>query len=255
MKLVIPMAGRGSRYANQGVTTPKPLIPVAGRPMVAWALDSVRDIPHSELIFIALAEHEAKHQVSSLLRDIAGPAVQIIFLDEVTEGQLCTVLTARHCLDTDEDVLIGSADTLVISDIGKHIAQRPPEVRGIISVADMPGDRWSFARTNGNGQVLEVAEKVRISDHASTGLYYFASGRELLQVADEMISTGEKTRGEYYVIPVYQKYISRGWSVIISVAEEMWDLGTPASKVNFEQEYGQGRLTKLRPEPDLSSYQ
>jgi NDP-sugar pyrophosphorylase family protein len=255
MKLIIPMAGRGSRFAQTGVSTPKPLIPVAGRPMVAWALDSVRAVPYSDLVFIALAEHEAEHQVSSVLRSIAGPDVHIVLLDNVTEGQLCTVLAARPWLETDEDILISSADTLVISDIGRHIADRPVQVRGIISAADMPGDRWSFARTNDQGRVLAVAEKVRISNHASTGLYYFASGRELLQVAGEMIAAGEKTRGEYYVIPVYQKYIERGWPITISVADEMWDLGTPTSKVKFEQEYGQGRLTKLRREHDLSSYQ
>jgi UDP-N-acetylglucosamine diphosphorylase / glucose-1-phosphate thymidylyltransferase / UDP-N-acetylgalactosamine diphosphorylase / glucosamine-1-phosphate N-acetyltransferase / galactosamine-1-phosphate N-acetyltransferase len=84
------------------------------------------------------------------------------------------------------------------------------------------------------GRVLEVAEKVRISDHASTGLYYFASGRELLTVADEMIAKQEMTNGEYYVIPVYQKYIQRGWRVQIAIASEMHDMGTPEALAAFE---------------------
>src|SRR5690606_27192673 len=130
-----------------------------------------------------------------------------------------------------------------ISDIGRAISRRDPAVRGIISVADMPGDRWSFARTDENGRVVEVAEKVRISNQASTGLYYFASGRELLAVADEMIANGEKTRGEYYVMPVYQKYIARGRPVTVSPATAMWDMGTPEALATFLEALSSGRLT------------
>src|SRR5690606_37050683 len=153
MRVIIPLAGRGSRFADRGVTTPKPLIQVAGRPMVAWALDSLQGVAYSELIFIALAEHEHDFGVSEHLRCIAGSDVHILLLDEVTEGQLCTVLAARDLFDDDQDLLISSADTLVVSDIGQAISQRDPAVHGIISVANMPGDRWSFARTDETGRV------------------------------------------------------------------------------------------------------
>lgn len=242
MRVIIPLAGRGSRFADRGVTTPKPLMQVAGRPMVAWALDSLQGVAYSELIFIALAKHERDFGVSEHLRRIAGNDAHILLLDEVTEGQLCTVLAARDLFDDDQDLLISSADTLVISDIGRAISQRDPAVRGIISVANMPGDRWSFARTDETGRVVEVAEKVRISNQASTGLYYFASGRELLTVADEMIANGEKTRGEYYVIPVYQKYIARGWPVTVSTATAMWDMGTPEALTTFLEALSNGQL-------------
>ena len=75
-----------------------------------------------------------------------------------------------------------------------------------------PGDRWSFARTDASGRVVEVAEKRRISELASTGLYYFSHADELVATAREMFANGETTRGEYYVMPVYQKYIARGWA-------------------------------------------
>ena len=115
----------------------------------------------------------------------------------------------------------------MVSDLASTIANRPANCAGIISVANVPGDRWSFARTDDQGRVVEVAEKVRISDHASTGLYYFSSGCQFVEVGDAMIRAGEKTRGEYYVIPIYQKYIERGWLVTIAPAVEMWDMGTP----------------------------
>lgn len=241
MKVVVPMAGRGSRFSSRGVDVPKPLIPVGGQSMVFWALRSLADLPYSKIIFVVLAEHEASHGITESLRDAFGDRTEVVLLDDVTEGQLCTVLAARDWIDDEEDVLVGSCDTLVTSDLADVIANRPADCHGIISVADMPGEQWSFARVDETGAVVEVAEKVRISDHASTGLYYFSSGRELVATADEMIRNGERTRGEYYVIPVYQKYIDRGWRVDISVAKEMWDMGTPETLEVFQRNYLQQR--------------
>lgn len=151
----------------------------------------------------------------------------------MTEGQLCTVMAAMPHMDMESDLLVASCDTYVVSDMAREIRQRPAECRGIISVADMPGDRWSFAQTDETGRVVRVAEKEQISSHASTGLYYFSRTREFVAVAEEMIEKGEKTRGEYYVSPVYQKYIERGWRTDISVARQMWDLGTPEALEAF----------------------
>jgi dTDP-glucose pyrophosphorylase len=238
MKVVIPLAGRGSRFAERGIQTPKPLISVAGRPMVGWALESLAGIAYRKIYFIALAEHEREYGIVETLRGVAGPEAEVLLLDDVTEGQLCTVLAARDALDEDEGVLVASADTLVVSEFGRDISDRAVDCRGIISVADMPGDRWSFARTDSRtGRVVEVAEKVRISDHASTGMYYFASGRELVSTAEDLIRAQEKTRGEYYVIPVYQRYVRRGWPVDISIASEFWDMGTPEGLKIFENRF------------------
>lgn len=235
MKVVVPLAGRGSRFADQGVGVPKPLIPVRDRPMIAWALESLSGVSYSRVIFVALAEHEVRYGVVDLLRRLVNRApAEVILLPGVTEGQLCTVLAAEEIIDGEEDLLVASADTYVVSDLGGAIAARSDLCRGIISVVNMPGDRWSFARTDETGRVVEVAEKARISDHASTGLYYFSSGKEFVEAARGVIRGGEKTRGEYYIMPVYQKYIDRGWWVGISKAMEMWDMGTPAALEAFQ---------------------
>jgi dTDP-glucose pyrophosphorylase len=227
------MAGSGSRFAGHGLSTPKPLIEAAGQPMVFWALKSLERLPISQYIFVVLSEHERAYPLASLLCSRV-PNARIIAIDKVTEGQLCTVLAARDFINTGEDLLVASCDTYVVSNLADDIAGRDPECRGILSVADMPGDRWSFARTDESGRVVEVTEKLRISNHASTGLYYFSNGREFIEVADGLISRGQRTRGEYYVMPVYQKYIDRGWRVDISPAVEMWDMGTPDSLEIFE---------------------
>lgn len=233
MIVVVPMAGRGSRFAGAVPNLPKPLIDIDGRRMFQWALKSLDDVQFSKIFFVVLEEHEQRFEVSAMVRRQFGNDATVLTVPQVTEGQLCTVLAAKEYINGVEDLLIASADTFVVSKLGEDIAKKRPDCRGIISVANLPGDRWSFARTDDTGKVVEVAEKVRISDNASTGLYYFAHGRDLVAVGEEMIRNGEKTRGEYYVIPVYRKFIERGWRVDISLASEMWDMGTPEAMNAF----------------------
>jgi dTDP-glucose pyrophosphorylase len=229
MKVIVPMAGRGSRFKNVGEMTPKPLIPVLGKPMLYWALKSIDGIEYSQLVFIALKEHEVNFGLKTLLHELYGNNVTLILIDEVTEGQLCTVLAAEEHLNSSEDLLITSSDTFVKSKIGDHISRKADDCAGLISVANLPGDRWSFAKVDETGRVTEVAEKRRISNYASTGLYYFANGYDFLTEAKRIIENKEKTQGEYYVIPVYQKLIERGLKIEISLADEVYDMGTPES--------------------------
>jgi NDP-sugar pyrophosphorylase family protein len=248
MVIVIPMAGRGTRFINHGIDTPKPFIAVAGRPMVAWAYESVSHLPTSRIVFVVLADHARRYGFDRLARTIAGHRAAIVELDGVTEGQMCTVLAARAYIDTEEDLLVASADTWVDSDLGRDIQNRPDECRGLISVARLPGDQWSFAAVNDAGRVTRVAEKERVSPLASTGLYYFSSGREFVEAADEIITSGMRTRGEYYVIPVYRRYIEMGRFVGVSEARTVWDMGTPDALHHFEEHVNAERNGLVPPE-------
>lgn len=240
MILVVPMAGRGSRFAGQ-TDLPKPLIPVAGRPMIEWALEGTADLQPSLTVYIALQEHDDTHGLASRLRALTPGPCEVVLLPEVTGGQLQTVLAAREFLRPDEDLLVGGCDTYVGGGLLPALQRRTPALRGLISVADLPGDRWSFARTDADGHVVEVAEKVRISDHACTGLYWFSRGDAFLQLADGMIARNERTRGEFYVMPLYQHYLARGWQVGIAPADEVWDMGTPEAASAFEAARAAGR--------------
>lgn len=240
MNIVVPMAGLGSRFANRGINVPKPLISVAGLPMVAWALKSLEEIEYKKIIFIILHEHDKHFGVSKMLKNLKQGAVEVIVINHVTEGQLCTVLAAKDLINEDDDLLITSSDTYVISSLGKDINQKPTSCAGIISVADLPGDRWSFARTDLNGRVIQVSEKVRISNNASTGMYYFSNGHDFVMMSEEMVQNGEKTRGEYYVMPLYQKYINQGREIRLSYANQVWDMGNPEALRFFLENFREG---------------
>jgi dTDP-glucose pyrophosphorylase len=236
MNIVMPMAGRGSRFADVGHTLPKPLIPVRGRPMYAWAMDSLPLSLAKKVIFICLDEHLRD---LSLERDIRTRYAEldpvIVSLDHVTQGQACTVLEAREHLDPDQPLVIFNADTYVRSTIADRL--RHTKVDGMLQVFEAPGDKWSFARTDASGRVVETAEKRRISNWATTGLYHFARAKDFLVHTDAMIAADERERGEFYVAPVYNRLIAAGAHVAIDVADEVWVLGTPEDLADFEARY------------------
>jgi dTDP-glucose pyrophosphorylase len=233
MLLIIPMAGRGSRYANVGYTTPKPLIEINGKPMLYHAFQSVKDVPYEKVIFIALKEHEQTFGVSKLIKEQIVTDFELILLDDVTEGQLCTVLTASQYFQPNQSILIAASDSYIESNIAEEV--KNTEADGIISVINLPGEQWSFAKTDESGKVIQVAEKTRISDHASTGIYYFKDAKRFEHHAQQLIQQKETTKGEYYIMPLYNKLIAKGAQIELSHAKAMWDMGTPEAKLKFEK--------------------
>jgi dTDP-glucose pyrophosphorylase len=238
MNIVMPMAGRGSRFAQLGIRSPKPLIDVRGKPMYAWATDGLPLSLARRLIFICLREHLGD---LALARDIesryAGYHPAIIALDAVTQGQACTVLMARELIENDEPLLIFNADTYCPTTLARTLEAFGPTVDGVLDVFSAPGDQWSFARIDGQGRVLETAEKRRISQWATTGLYYFRRGRDFVRHAEAMIAAGERANQEFYVAPVYNRMIAAGADIRANKVEQVWVLGTPDDLARFEREY------------------
>src|SRR4029453_3772841 len=98
LNIVLPIAGRGSRFAVAGYTQPKPLIPVHGEPMIAAVVRNVRPRCAHRFIFVALAEHLERAGMHEALTQ-AAPGCLIVPVDRVTEGAACTVLLARSEID------------------------------------------------------------------------------------------------------------------------------------------------------------
>ncbi len=175
--------------------------------MLSWALKSLAGIEDAQIIFIILREHDQKYGLAGLLRELY-PQAETVLLPDVTGGQLETVLAATPMIDSDEDLLVANCDTYLVTDLMHTIRSREVDVAGIISVAQMPGDRWSFVRVDEQGRALEVAEKLRISPHVSTGFYYFSSGAQLVTVAREMIRHGEKHAANTMSFPSIRSTLS-----------------------------------------------
>ena len=236
MTIVMPIAGRGSRFKEAGHAEPKPLIKILGKPMIEWALECI-DYRPEDLVFICLDEHIDDHQIDERLRDMISDRINIVITDGVTEGAACTVLLARDLIDTDESCIVYNSDQYFKSPLTEAIQSSPDDVIGIIPVFKATSSKWSYVRLGPDGYVAEVAEKVPISTHATVGFYYFAHGRDFVWAADQMIAKDIRRNNEFYVCPVYNELIQRGDKIQILESDFMWGLGTPEDVDRFQRYY------------------
>ena len=233
LQIVVPMAGRGSRFANAGYTEPKPLIPVGGKPMIQWVIDNVRPRREHRFIFICLAEHlTAYPDVPATLRRLC-PGCEIVPVDRVTEGAACTVLLARRFIAGDEPLMIANADQFVELPIDDYLAvMDQKQADGLIMTFWADDPKWSFCRLRPDGSVQEVVEKQVVSNDATVGIYNFRRGSDFVQAADQMIAADLRVNNEFYVAPTYNQLIAEGRRIVVAATGReragMYGLGVPA---------------------------
>ncbi len=236
MNIVIPMAGRGSMFKEGGYSLPKPLIQIKGKPMIKWATDCV---PYGAeaFIFVVLKEHINDFQIDEKLRQMYSDKIRVIVSDGVTQGAPRTVLLAEDMINNDDELIILNSDQYFRCPIKEAIESKPANITGLIPVFYATHPRWSYAKTDSEGFVVETAEKRLISTYATAGLYYFLKGRDFVWAAKEMIKKDIRRGSEFYVCPVYNELIAKGHKIRTVECESMWGLGTPEDVEYFIKYY------------------
>lgn len=231
LNIVVPMAGRGQRFAEVGYSVPKPLIPVHGHPMTKVVIDNLRPMRSHRFVFLILRDHAEKHGLDEMLRRWA-PGCETRFVDKVTEGAACTVLLARDLIDNEHPLMIANCDQWVDIDINNYLeAADVPGVDGLIMTMWADHHKWSYVRFDHDGTISEVVEKQVVSNEATVGIYNFRCGRDFVRAADAMIAKNLRVNNEFYVAPTYNELIAEGQKLaIFNVGREyagMHGLGTP----------------------------
>lgn len=237
LNIVMPMAGRGKRFADAGYGTPKPLIPVHGRPMTEVVIANLRPSRPHRFVFLILREHADAFGFDAHLRAWA-PGSEIVFVDRVTEGAACTVLLARHLIDTPDPLMIANCDQWVDASVDDYLATMDrASADGLIMTMWADDPKWSFVRFDAAGKVAEVVEKQVVSNEATVGVYNFRRGRDFVRAADAMIAADLRVNGEFYVAPAYNQLIAEGQTLAVyNVGREdagMYGLGIPADLDRF----------------------
>jgi dTDP-glucose pyrophosphorylase len=231
INIVIPMAGRGSRFSQAGYTLPKPLLPVFGRPMIEVVIENLRPTQPHRFTFICQREHLVVRALENTLLQ-AGPDTQIVPIDHVTEGAACTVLLAEAVINNDDALMIANCDQYIATSIDAYL-NRMSEGRfdGFIMTMTANDPKWSFVGLDADDNVNRVVEKQVVSDEATVGIYNYQRGRDFIAAAHEMIASNDRTNNEFYVAPVYNYMIRRtqrvGYMNIGSDRAGMYGLGTP----------------------------
>jgi dTDP-glucose pyrophosphorylase len=229
LDIVIPMAGRGSRFAKVGYQLPKPLIDVNGKPMIERVIDNLRPTFAHRFIFLVLQEHLENFQLAAKLREWAGANAVIVPVTTVTEGAACTVLLAKAHLSAN-DLIIANSDQLVDFSLTDYVSwSRESRAEGSILCFEDQDEKWSFAKLDAAGHVVEVAEKKRISNLATVGIYWFKRGADFVAAAESMIAKNIRTNNEFYVCPVYNEMIQLKKRIVTWKIEKqaMHGVGTP----------------------------
>ena len=233
--LAITMAGRGQRFRDAGFDVPKYEIEVRGRSLFRWAMASLRSWTDAGAQFVFLAREE-DDAAEFIARECAAEGIEafaVVPVQGTTDGQATTALLAAASVrDRTAPFAIYNIDTHV-----RAHAMRAEAARGDGWIPCFPGegDGWSFAALGEGGRVSELREKVRISPHATVGLYWFGSFETYAELYERHFATAGDERGERYVAPMYNTLIAGGGSVHIAQLEPsaVVPLGTPAEVERF----------------------
>jgi len=229
LHVIIPLAGRGSRFQERGYTFPKPLIEIGTKSMIEVVLQNLNPPAPVRYTFICRKEHLTQFYLGDML-NLLAPDCHIIPLERDTAGALCSVLLAIDDLKPDEEILVANGDQYLSAPLDPFYEKcREPGTDGCILTFTATHPRWSFARTDADGRVTAVAEKRPISKRATVGLYYFRRASDLLAGAERMLIKGLTTAGQFFVAPVYNELILDGKNITHHHLPDgsMQSLGTP----------------------------
>ncbi|BAZ17112.1 putative phosphatase/phosphohexomutase [Calothrix sp. NIES-4071] len=234
IKVIIPMAGEGSRFSRAGYIDPKPMIRVFGKPMIQWVVENM-NLDNSYFIFLCRKNHLEEYKLSSYLKSLR-PNSSIVTVDKLTEGAACTVLLAEDYLTDHDELIIANSDQYIDASVADFVDKmRYLNADAGIITFDASESKWSYAEADETGLVKRVAEKQPISNHATVGIYYYKRACEFAKFAKSMIAKNIRTNNEFYVCPIFNEYIEAGKSVYIHNIDrsQMHGLGTPEDLDEF----------------------
>ncbi len=230
LNIVIPLSGSGTSFVNAGYTFPKPLIDINGKPMIQLVIENLLPSLAHKFILVCKKDHYDKYSLNQIFDNATKGNFKSIQLTAPTQGAVCTVLTAIDLINNDTELIVANGDQIIDIDFNKFLSfARKSKADGVILTFTSQHPRWSYARVDKKGKVLEVAEKKVISNHATAGIYYFKQGKFFVEAAISMISKDIRFNNDFYVCPVYNELILSGKKVIIWEIKQsqMHGLGTP----------------------------
>ncbi len=244
--VVLPMAGRGQRFADEGYVLPKPLVPVDGQAMVVKAVEALPK--SSSYCFVCLQSLYAEGSVPDVLRQNFLHA-RFVPLDQVTEGQACTVLLGTQALTDDErcqPLLIGACDNGLVwdEDTFENLLKRQQPDAVLLTAKAHPAalrhpHAYGWVKADAEGRALAVQCKQSFQgdlkdQHAMTGAFYFKNTDTFEVAAKAMIEKNIRVNNEFYVDLVFSELLAQGKRVWVFDVAHYVCWGTPNDVRTYE---------------------
>jgi glucose-1-phosphate thymidylyltransferase len=220
MKVIIPLAGKGTRLRPHTHTVPKPMLKVAGKPVMDYVLDDVRKLGNvDEVVYVTghLKEAVEKH-VKGTYGDMKATFVEQV----VQDGTAGAVALARDRVDA--PVLIIFVDTIFDADLSVIKTSTDDGIIWTKEVEDY--QRFGVVVTDKNGHMTRIVEKPTspISKRANIGLYYVRNWKLLFEGIDHVLKQ-PTNKGEYYLTDAFQYMIDKGAKLKVLDVEGWYDAG------------------------------
>ena len=237
IQYVIPAAGAGTRFSKVGVTTPKPLIPILGIPMICWVLANLEVKELDQVFILKRSTHDYGSIRNTWLKRFSKQ-IHFIDVDELTEGPAITASHASKFLDPEKKLIIANSDQFVSHGLDEFYKLfRNSQDLNLILTMNASSDKWSYVARDRNELVYDVKEKIEISDEATVGIYSWCRAGFFLRSLERMIAVNDRVNGEFYVAPTYNYLISEHIKVgaynIGRIEDKVFGLGTPEDLTKF----------------------
>ncbi|OON66734.1 sugar phosphate nucleotidyltransferase [Hymenobacter sp. CRA2] len=235
MKIIVPMAGMGKRMRPHTLTVPKPLIPIAGKPIVQRLVEDIAKVvgePVSEVAFIVGRFGTEVEQNLIKIAESVGAKGTIHYQDEPL-GTAHAILCAQSALDG--PVVVAFADTLFKADFTLDTS-----ADGTIWVQRVEDPRpFGVVKLNEQGQITELIEKPQefVSDLAIIGIYYFRDGEYLKRELQYLLDNDIRDKGEYQLTNALENMKNQGAVFIPGRVTEWLDCGNKDATVYTNQRY------------------
>jgi NDP-sugar pyrophosphorylase family protein len=242
MKIIVPMAGFGDRFIKRGYSDPKPLIEINGKKIIEYIIEMFSK--NDEYVFICNEVHLKETNMEKILKEIL-PDCTIVSIPQHKQGPVHTVKYSYDFINDDEEIIVSYCDNPLVWD--RHNFLNFLNEKGLDGCIlthtgfhphTLSSTKMAFIKEN-DGIVTEIKEKESYTntpqnEHASTGVYYFKTGKILKKYFDELVKNNINYNGEFYVTLVYNLLIRDGLKVGYYDTPFVTVFGTPEEVQNFE---------------------
>jgi len=233
MKIIVPMAGRGSRLRPHTLTIPKPLVPVAGKPIVQRLVEDITKVCGEPVDEIAFIIGDFGDQVEKDLVAVAENlgAKGSIYHQEEALGTAHAILCAKDSLEG--NVVVAFADTLFQADFTLDA-----DAEGIIWVSQIDDpSAFGVVKLNEENIITDFVEKPKdfVSDLAIIGIYYFKDGSYLKDELQYLIDNDIKGGGEFQLTDALENMKQKGTKFTPGEVKEWLDCGNYKATVFTNQ--------------------
>jgi len=233
MNIIVPMAGMGKRMRPHTLTVPKPLIPVAGKPIVQHLVEDIANMCDETIDEVAFVIGDFGKETEEKLLSIAagiGAKGKIFYQNEAL-GTAHAVLCAKECLTG--NIIVAFADTIFRADFTLDASKD-----GVIWVNQVENpEQFGVVKIDSHNHINEFVEKPSefVSDLAIIGIYYFKDGDNLRAEIEYLIDNDIKDKGEYQLTNALENMKNKGLKFEPGKVDEWLDCGNKNATVHTNQ--------------------